>query len=96
MSDSTDVLRKIDASLARMREKGYANTIHYERLLAKRNAIANGASYTIINVAPYLISYISTLIPNLNIGQDGDLLEARGNRVKAVLEVVEKFKEKVY
>lgn len=85
---TSELLRNIDVALARMEAKGHAETVHYARLKAKRDAIANGEPCVVIDVTPFLIAYIGTLIPDLNFDKDGNLIKARGNRKKAVIEAV--------
>ena len=82
------ILHSIDNALARMKTKGHDNTIHYVRLKAKRDAIASGEPYTVVDVTPYIITYIGTLIPDLNIGSGEKRIKARGNKKKAVIEAV--------
>ena len=86
--EKTKILQSIDNALVRMKEKRHDNTIHYARLKAKRDAIASGEPYIVVDVTPFIITYIGTLIPDLNIGSGEKRIKARGNKKKAVIEAV--------
>ena len=45
-----DLLLEIDEALHRMKARGHQETFNYSCLVAKRNAIACGASYQIVDV----------------------------------------------
>ena len=76
-----------------MEAKGYKDTIYYERLKAKKDAIASGVPYVKYNVAPFLISYVGSFIPECNFKDNNrnELIKPRGDRAKAVISTVEKF-----
>lgn len=59
---TTQLLQRIDHSLARMEQKGFADTEHYKRLKQKRDAIAMGASYTVRDVTRECIASLGALI----------------------------------
>lgn len=79
-----ELLRDIDAALARMEAKGHAETIHYARLKAKRDAIASGEPYATYNITPYLIRAMGAQVPNVNFGKDGKLIKPQGDWRKHV------------
>ncbi|MDT0160454.1 MULTISPECIES: hypothetical protein [unclassified Bacillus (in: firmicutes)] len=88
--NNNNILIRIDEALERMRNDGAEddNCPYYERLKAKRNAIANGASYATYSIAPYLIAYVGSHIPDVNIGMDNKVIKGRGDKRKATLKAI--------
>ena len=85
-----EVLQDIDKALERMERKGHKDTVHYERLKAKRDAIASGEPYFKYDVAPFLIAYVDSCIPECNFKdvERNILIKPRGDRTKAVISTV--------
>jgi hypothetical protein len=85
-----EILQDIDKALERMERKGYRDTVHYERLKAKRDAIASGKPYFKYDVAPFLIAYVGSCIPKCNFKdvERNNLIKPRGDRTKAVVSTV--------
>jgi hypothetical protein len=74
-----DLLAEMDAALECMQLRGHGETIYYKRLQAKRDAVANGASYRIINVTQPLIACAGAMIATTNIGTNDQLVPVRGS-----------------
>lgn len=88
-----ELLTKLDAALKRMESKGFQNTVHYQRLKAKRDYVANADSVIIYNCAPAAIAAVGALIPNVNFGTKGKHIPARGNIKNAVENAVKWYEE---
>lgn len=59
-----DLLERMDKSIARLRAKGY----DAEEMIAKRNAVWDGAEYKSMDVAKYIIANVASYITETNIG----------------------------
>jgi hypothetical protein len=81
-----------------MRTRGHDNTVYYDRLKDIRDAVAGGAEYTTVNLAPFLIAYIGAHIPDVNYNLKSsvdkkEFIGARGDKVKAAKDAVKWFKD---
>ncbi len=85
-------IEDVNKALSRMEKKGFANSLHYHILKNKRDAIADGAKYTVKNIAGDLIYAIGSLIPECNMGFDKRTLPVRG-KVKAKTNITRRGKE---
>lgn len=87
---NNDIITRIDEAIERMRVDGAEeeNCPYFERLKAKRDAIANGEPYATYSIAPYLIAYVGSHIPDVNMGMDNKVIKGRGDKRKATLNTV--------
>lgn len=66
MNNREETLRKIDAGLTEMQRNGHQDTIHYQNLQGKREAVAKGLPYRSTEMAPALIAGFGAMIPSIN------------------------------
>jgi hypothetical protein len=91
---SDNIIERINKALERMRIEGdhldeYGQPcFYYERLKAKRDAIIDGQSYNTYSIAPYLISYVGSHIPDVNKGMNNKTLKGRGDKEKAIIQAI--------
>jgi len=65
--ESQELIQRIDIALTRMEARGDGNTIHFDRLKAKRDAIASQAyPYAVYQVESYVIGALGAAIPSIN------------------------------
>lgn len=95
--DTIELLGRIDKALERMKNEGnHLNEYnlpceHYERLQAKRNAIAQGQPYTTRNLSPFLIAFVGSHIPDVNMGMNNNTIKGRGDKTTATIEAVNSY-----
>jgi len=71
MENDSNILNKIDRALERMIERGYGTHPSFLSLKSKRDAIASGCKYTVIDVTTELIGGFGAAICALNAFRDG-------------------------
>lgn len=76
------IIKNIDKALARMVKRGHKNTTYYYRLLAKRNAITNGAKYKIVDVSEEVIKAVGSLMPRVNQNFKEEFIKPRKGTLK--------------
>ncbi|MCM3387290.1 hypothetical protein M3649_03975 [Ureibacillus chungkukjangi] len=74
-----ELLERMEKALKRMELDGaeIEQCEHFLRFKSKYEAIKNGSDYTVKNVAPYLIAYVGSLIPNVNINSQNQYIKPK-------------------